>query len=245
MAEEKKRKEEEAEKLRLDSLRKQLEEMQHREKMDAERKRRSEEDRQLKSEWLGKQEDEVRQREKMANEQLDQKTVQKEKGNMSNKMRKEEMQVQENENSPDTAKMERAQKWSEKPPEKKVEKVNGKQPNLVNRLGQPSYKKVLENKKPEYNNKQEQAAWDNGDENGENVLKLKGAKLDEQEADLKRKLELLSEERKKFEKMAEEYKIDKPRKQPKVQKEEGHAKQKAYGWKSRIFSEGARSASYM
>lgn len=145
---------------------------------------------------------------------------------MINKMRKEEEQVQENENSLDTAKMERAQKRSEKPPEKKVEKVNGKQPNLVNRLRQPGNKKVLENKIPEYNNKQEQTALDNSDGNGENFLKLKGAKLDEEEANLKRRLELLSEERKKFEKMAEEYKIDKPRKQPKVQNEEGLIKER-------------------
>lgn len=66
------------------------------------------------------------------------------------------------------------------------------------------------------------------DEEDEEHMKLKGAfdrKMAEEEAALKRKLEMLNEERRNFEKMAEEYRVSKKERQQKEQKEKMSTKQ--------------------
>lgn len=223
MAEEKKQRDKQERQQRSESLRKQLEEVERSEKMEAERVQKNKEEQLLKLEMPRKQQDKGGHKEKMPDDQLVHQKIQNGKGNVINNMRKEEGQVKKKEKPLGKVKAEMLNRKIEKRPEKRGEKVQvmttGKPPDMVH-VQQPNDGKV-----PVYN-KQEQASLDKGAGDVDDERKLKGAKLDKEEAELKRKLELLNEERRKFEKMAEEYKIDKRGKQPKIQKEQEHTQQR-------------------
>ena len=222
MAEETKQREKQERLQRLESLRKELEEVERSEKMEAERVQKNKEEQLLKPEMLRKQQDKGGHKVKMSDDQLVRQKIQNGKGNVINNMRKEEGQVKKKEKPQGKVKAGILDRKIEKHPEKR-EKVQ------VTTTGKPSDKVHVQQPndgKVPVNNKQEQASLGKGGSDEDDERKLKGAKLDKEEAELKRKLELLSEERKRFEKMAEEYKIDKPGKQPKIQKEQEHTQQR-------------------
>ena len=222
MAEEKKQRDKQERLQRLESLRKQLKEVELSEKMEAERVQKNKEELQLKLEMLRKQQDKGGHKEKMPDDQVVRQKIHNGKGNVINNMRKEEGQVKKNEKLLGKVKKEMLDRKTEKHPEKR-EKVQvtttGKPPDEVH-VQEPNDGKVP------VKSKQEQASLDEGGGGKDDERKLKGAKLDKEEAELKKKLELLNEERRKFEKMAEEYKIDKRGKQPKIQKEQEHTRQR-------------------
>ena len=214
IAEEKKRRDEPERQQRLESLRKQLAAVEHEEKMEAERKQKIKEE----------QKDKGGHREKMAaDNQVGQQKLENGKGNLINNMRKQEVQGKQIEKPPGKEKAEMLGRKVNKLPEKRGEKVQvkttGKPPEKVH-VQQPNDGKVA------VNNKQEQASLDKERGDKDEERKLKGARLDKEEAELKRKLESLSEERRKFEKMAEDYQMEKHGKQPKVQKEQERTQQR-------------------
>ena len=217
--EEKKRKYEEDRLKRLESLKKQLKEVEQHEKMAEERNKRSEEDHQQKLEGLGKHKDEGGLHAKTAEEQGEREIPKKnEEKNPGGNRIKEEMQVRKNGEPPGEAKPGTLGKRNEKLPEKREEKLNVK-PFKVHMHGQN------DGKVPQTNKEAQPVGKSHGSDDEEH--RMKGAKLDEEEAALKMRLEILKEERRKYEQMAQQYKTSKHGKQPKVQKEKDHTKHRS------------------
>ena len=119
-------------------------------------------------------------------------------------------------NSPGKTNMEKEKKKRKPPAEKREEKV------LQERTGLPKSETPLPHENVLKSNQEEQVSPKGRDEDGDEEHKLKGARLAQKEADLKKKLEMLDEERKEFEQMAKQYKINKHTSQPKVQKGSEH-----------------------
>ena len=197
MATERKEKEEDRRR-RLETLRKQLEEI---EGANDQRKETTKQHSEAESPM--RQQDKIGRKVVVAHEEKN-----------FDKMKKERVRVKQNGKDPGVTRMRKVEKLAVKPTVKPPDKLNQEQQN-----GQ----RVLHNRKQGSNHKQE---VERIEQEGTEDWKIKGVRLDEQEAALKRKLEQLAEERKKFEKLAEEYKISKPTERPKVRRGGEHAKQR-------------------
>ena len=223
------RKEEEARKVRLEKEKKAAEEEKQQKEEEA-KQQEEEEARQLRLESLKKQRQQIEEAEKMKMKKLireaqeEEAKQQKEREAKQQKeeearqlrlgsLKKEQQQIEETEKMEMKRLIREAQKEI---PLKKLSGMERKDAEINDRV--PHDEGVNQGK--------ENAAQENR-ENSKDVadeehMKIKGAfdrKIAEEEAALKKKLEMLSEERRNFEKMAEQYRLSQKERQQKEQKE--------------------------